>query len=107
MMQHFRKTEVLQQRHDVSERFVKRKHVRIGRIEISWQDGVEQRMRRLMRDGVVREAGENDSAGKLHTGGIGRRRKIAKNQRFSGGTVKCLRRPERVWVNPKTRHEGF
>ena len=71
MMQHFRKTEVLQQRHDVGEGFMKREHVRIGRIEISWQDGVEQRMRRLMRDDVVREAGENNSARKLHTSGIG------------------------------------
>ena len=41
MMQHFRETEVLKQRHDVRERFVKREHVRISRIQISRQHGVE------------------------------------------------------------------
>ena len=41
MMQHLRKTEMLKQRHDVRERFVKREHVRISRIQISRQHGVE------------------------------------------------------------------
>ena len=45
-----------QQRDDVGEALVKRRLVRVGRIEVALAQRVDQRVRRLVHDDVVREA---------------------------------------------------
>ena len=63
--QHFRKREVLKERDDVGEGFVERQDVRVGRLHEVLVEAVEQRMRRLVRDDVVRQAREDHAAGEL------------------------------------------
>jgi hypothetical protein len=54
---------MLEQRHDVGERFVERVYVGIARLVEAWVDAVEKGVRHLVRDDVVRQAGENRRAG--------------------------------------------
>ena len=60
--QHARIGEVLEQRDDVGERLVEGQHVAIDRLVEARMHAVEQRVRRLMRDDVVRQAGEDQRA---------------------------------------------
>ena len=57
--------EMLEQRDDIGEGFVKGQHVGIGGLPEEPVQPVEQRMRRLMGDDVVRKAAENGPARKI------------------------------------------
>ena len=73
--------EVLEDGDDVGERLVEGDHVRIARVEHAAMHAVEDRVRHLVRDDVVREAGEDDAAGKL-VARVGRRGvEVAEQQR--------------------------
>ena len=54
--------EVQEQRDQIGEAFVKRRHVDVGRIEKRRPQPVEQRMRRLVGDDVVAERGADEAA---------------------------------------------
>ena len=56
VLKRFRQREVLEQRDDVGKGLVKREDVRIGRLAEPAVQAIEQRMRRLVRDDVVRDA---------------------------------------------------
>ncbi len=64
MPQRLRQREVLEQRDDVGERLVEGEDVRIGGLAEASVQAVEQGVRRLVRDDVVRDGGEDDAAGK-------------------------------------------
>ena len=65
---HRRNGEVLEQRHDVGERLVKGQHVGIARLLVSRMQAVEQGVRGLVRDDVVRQAGEDQAARQVVAG---------------------------------------
>ena len=60
--QDVRQGEVLEQRHDVGERLVEGEHVGVARLDEAAMHAVEQRVRRLVGDDVVRQAGEDRAA---------------------------------------------
>jgi hypothetical protein len=55
--------EMLEQRDGIGEGLVKGQHVGVGRLAHAPVQPVEQRVRDLVRDDVVREAGEDQLAG--------------------------------------------
>src|ERR1035437_88408 len=77
MAKQLRKREVLEQRNQVAEAFLKRVNVGIGVIEQSRMHAKQQRMRQLVRDNVLREAGEYSHAWKL---ALRRRREVSEHQ---------------------------
>ncbi len=60
--QGLRLREVLEQGDDVGERLVERQHVGVARLREVAVQAVEQRVRGLVRDDVVRQAGEHQAA---------------------------------------------
>ena len=81
------KREVLEHRHDVGEGLVERQDVDVARLLIAPMQSVEQRMRRLVRDDVVRQTGEHHAAERLVVGLGAHLGKIAEQQRDLLGTV--------------------
>ena len=79
--QDLREREVLQQRDDVGERLVKGADVGVGRLQEVPVHAVEQRMRGLVRDDVVRQAGEDHAAGHVIAGVVLDRLEVAEEQR--------------------------
>ena len=73
--------EVLEQRHDVGERLVERGRVRAGRLEEEATLAIDEGVRRLVGDDVVREAGEDGLAGQVHARIGAGRLEIAEHQR--------------------------
>ena len=63
--QHARIGEVLEQRDDVGERLVEGEHILIHRLVEARVHAVEQRVRGLVRDDVVRQASEYGRAGRV------------------------------------------
>ncbi len=61
-LEHRRVGEVLEERDDVGERLVEGVHVGVGRLVEARMHAVEQRVRGLVRDDVVRQAGEDERA---------------------------------------------
>ena len=53
---------MLEQRDDVGEAFMEGEHIGIGRLDVAAMQAVEQRVRRLMRDDIVRQRGEDQRA---------------------------------------------
>ena len=53
--------EVEEQRDEIGERLVERRHVHVGRIHERRAQPVEQRVRRLVRDDVVAERGADQA----------------------------------------------
>ena len=96
---------MLEQRDDVGERLVEGQHVRVGRLHEVLVQAVEQRVRRLVRDDVVRQAGEDHAAGELAGGAIVGGRKVAEEQ--ARPCCGCSRRwpPQRVRVDAQPLHE--
>ena len=72
--QHLGKREVLEQRHDVGEGLVEGEHVGVARLDEAAVHAVEQRVRGLVGDDVVRQAGEDHAAGQVLAGRVARRR---------------------------------
>ena len=60
--QHLGQREVLEQRHDVGEGLVEGEHVGVARLAEAAVHAVEQGVRHLVRDDVVRQAGEHRQA---------------------------------------------
>ena len=64
LVQHIRHGEVLEQRDDVGERLVEGEHVGVGGLAKPAMQAIEQRVRRLVRDDVVRKARRTRDPGK-------------------------------------------
>ena len=74
-------------------------------VEIAAVHAVEQRVRRLVRDDVVREAGEHHAAGNvLGSGGLGGA-EVAEQQRDLVRAVVGVRLAERVRIDAEPAHE--
>ena len=64
-------------------------------------------MRRFVRDDVMRQTGENNSAGKLHARRRARSWKIPEDERLALRTVESVRAAKRVRINTQPRLERF
>ena len=97
--------EVLEQRDDVGKRLVEGADVGVGRREIAAVHAVEQRVRRLVRDDVVREAGEHHAArnvlGCFGLGGA----EVAEQQRNLVRRVVGVRLAQRVRIDAEAADE--
>ena len=62
--------EVQEERDEIREAFVKRRHVDVGRIEERRSQAVEQRVRRFVRDDVVAERRADQAAAQREAGGL-------------------------------------
>jgi hypothetical protein len=91
--------EVLEEGDDVGERLVEGERVAVRRQEILRQRRVEQRVRRLVRDDVVREAGEHEPARQLRAGRGAHRGEVAEQERVLARAVVRVRSAEGVRVD--------
>ena len=103
-LQHRRVGEVLEERHDVGERLMECVDVRVGRLVEARVDAVEQRVRHLVRDDVVRQAREDERPRGV-VGVLRRDREIAEQQRLLLRAVVGVAVAERVRVDAQPPHE--
>ena len=101
--QRLRHREVLEQRDNVGESFVERRHVDIGPLGIAGMQPVEQRVRRLVRDDVVRDDAEDDRAAHDRAAAVGGR-EIAEQQGDLLRIVVGVRLPQRVRIDSQRPH---
>ena len=73
---------MLEQRDDVGEGLVEGEHVGVARLDEAPVHAVEQRVRRLVRDDVVREAGEDECRRAGCCAGSAGAREVAEQQRL-------------------------
>ena len=62
VLDQFAKREALEQRHDVGEALMERRHVGVGVLDVARMNRVENRVRRLVGDDVRAQAGEDEPA---------------------------------------------
>ncbi len=98
---------MLEERDEVRKGFVKGAHVGVVRLEVAPMQAVEQGVRRLVRDDVVREAGEDDAAGEVLALVVRQRRKVAEEQRDFLRRVVGIRLAQGVGINPQPPHEAL
>src|ERR1700730_17509674 len=91
--QQFWEGEVLKDRDDIGEGLVKSRHIDVCLLLIITVNAVEQRMRRFVRDDVVRETSKHQ----LSTVGRTTGRKISEQQCPLFGAVIWVRFAQRVW----------
>ena len=103
-LQHRRVREVLEERHDVGERLVECVDVRVARLVESRVDAVEEGVRHLVRDDVVRQAGEDERPRDVMDV-LGRDGEISEQQRLLLRAVVGVPVPQRVWVDAQSPHE--
>ena len=104
MAQYLREGKMLEERDNVGKRFVERQHVPVARLDEARVQPVQQRVRGLVSDHVVRKAGEHHAAGKV-TSRIGRRGgEIAEQQRLPFGAVVGIRLAQGMRINAETGH---
>ena len=94
---------MLEQRDDISERFMERRHVEIGPLGIAWMQPVEQGVRRLVRNDVMRDCAEDDGAAHHRAATVGSR-EIAKEQRDLLWIIIGVRFPQRVRIDSEPLH---
>src|SRR6478672_7366686 len=105
MPQHLGKTEVLKERDDIGERFMKGERVRICRLQKFRKNRIEQCVRRFMRDDVMRQTGEDHSAWKLRAPRLGGRWKVTKEQRLFLRTVIGVSATKGMRINAQSPNE--
>jgi hypothetical protein len=96
---------VLEEGDDVGERFVEGEHIRVARFGEIGVQPVQERVRGLVRDDVVREAGKDQAARQVRPGVLGDRWKIAEEQGLLLGAVVGVGLPQCVRVDAKLAHE--
>ena len=102
---------MLEQRDDVGERLVERRHVDIRPLGIARMQAVEQRVRGLVRNDVMRDCAEDDGAAHHRPAAVGGR-EIAEEQRDLLRIVVGVRFPQRMRIDSEplyiavVRHGG-
>ena len=99
------KREVLEQRDDVGERLVEGEHVGVARLDEAAVHAVEQRVRRLVRDDVVRQAGEDQRRPACSSGRRPPAREVAEQQRLLLRAVVGVRLAQRVRIDAQPLDE--
>ena len=94
---------MLEQRDNVGESFMERRHVEIGPLRVAGMQAVQERMGRLVRDDVMRDDVENHRAAHYRAAAVGGR-EIAEQERNLLGIVVGVRIPERMRIDPEPRH---
>src|SRR5215469_8417654 len=102
--QNLREREVLQQRHNVRKSLVKRQHIGVGRIHELTVHAVEQRVRGLMSNNVLRKASKNGASGKLPARVVVISIEISKEKRDLLRRVIRVSLTQRMRINPQLRH---
>ena len=102
--QHVGEGEVLEERDEVRERLVEGEHVGIARLVEAAVHAVEQRVRHLVRDDVVGEAGEDGERRRAGSFRAHRRGEVAEEQRLLRRAVVRVRLAQRVRIDAQPRH---
>ena len=97
------KGEVLQQRHDVGEAFMEGEHIGIGGIDELAMHAVEQGVRGLVGDDVLRKAGEDHAARQLFAGVVVVGVEVAEQQRDFLGRVVGIGLAQGVRIDAQLR----
>jgi hypothetical protein len=93
--------EALEQRDDVGETLVERGHIRIRVFDIAMVNGVQNRMRHLVRDDVRTEAGEDEPTGIVPAVVLFRGVEITEQQRCLVRVVVRIRIAQRMRIDPQ------
>ncbi len=96
--------EVLEERNDIGKGLVERQHVRVRRSIEATVHAVEQGMRGLVGDDVVRQAGEDHAPRHMTSGIVVRGLKVPEEQRFLCRAVVGVRLTQRVRVDAEALH---
>ncbi len=96
---------MLHQRHNISERFVERQHVDIGRLVETAMHAVENRMGRFMRHDVMRQARVNHATGDMVARVARGCLEVTEQQRNFLRTVKSVRLPQSMRPNDQLANE--
>ena len=94
---------MLEQRDDVGERLVEGEHVGVARLVEAPVDAVEQRVRHLVGDDVVAQAGEDRQRRRAGSVRSDRRREVAEEERLLRRAVVRVRLAQRVRIDPQPR----
>jgi hypothetical protein len=105
MPHHFDKREMLEHRHDVRECLVKRQAIWLRDFEESWMNSIENRVRRLMGDDVVRQTREHDPARIRQLAARFRRGEVPEQQSFLLRRIERIRLPQRMRIHSQLGHK--